>query len=181
MPADITLTDLQRALDYLASIPGHDPESGDPLGLVMPEDTFPWPDADGNEQIAPLWQDAWHRFVWNPNLREEKSPKPLWETVQYAAAMAGALHDLDRICKQRITAGYGADDAEDEGFDRLRAAEPGADAALVRRITAGHLERDRLRARHADIKAWLLSVTDRAALESVNLHDPGYWAATWTP
>lgn len=177
----MTETELRRGIAWLQAIPGHDPESGDPLGLILPQDDFPWPDESGSMQAVPLWKDAWERYTWNAGGQDGASPKPPWQTIKFAVAMGNALHALDDICQNRITAAYGVENVQKEGFDRLRSMEAGAPADLVERITAGNAKRDRLRTRHTAIRTWILALTDLTLLEGIDLADPVYWADTWSP
>ena len=109
--------------------------------------------------------------------REDFISKPLAEVESIAAAddfekaKTGFLQNLKDECRKRISAVYGADDAQGEVFIRLR---DGADATK-------DAERDRLRARYAKIKTWAMGVTAKSGFDAVDLSADATWAAAWTP
>lgn len=148
--------------------------------------SYPWNrrpglQADTNASPKPTWQ--WITgMVRKWELEEESGLSNLLEMTLSDAETAAApaslgivrdeyLGKLRHECRKRISAVYGAEDAQDELFIRMR---DGADATK-------DAERDRLRARYAKIKTWAMGVTAKSGFDAVNLSADATWTTTWTP
>ena len=147
---------------------------------------YPWNrrpglQADTNASPKPEWQ--WiTEIVRKWELEEESGLSNLLEMTLSDAETAAApaslgiareeyIGKLRHECRKRISAVYGAEDAQDELFIRMR---DGADATK-------DAERDRLRARYAKIKTWAMGVTAKSGFDAVNLSADATWATAWTP
>ena len=177
----MTFLEFQDAITWMEHDYGED-EYGNALTLQLPYRLFPGSYPGG---IYPLiTRVRWESYGWNPpgympDLTESQanvSGKPTWEMVVNAVEPGWLLRNkptvvaaFKRECEQRINAGYGADNTDDEMFKRLRGD------------TSGDAERERLRTRYHAVKAWVEAATTKTVLQDVDASADEWWALSWTP
>ena len=138
----------------------HDP-------LASPKPSWQWlVEAVRKMELAALAEGRWE-FISMPLAQVES----IAAVHSLEKTKTGFLQNLRTECRKRISAVYGAEDAQDELFIRMR---DGADATK-------DAERDRLRARYAEIKTWAMGVTAKSGFDAVNLSADAAWTTTWTP
>ena len=138
----------------------HDPDAS-------PKPTWEWlVETVKKLKYAELMDGRWD-FIAMPLAEVEK----IVAESSFTKSKKEYLRSLRDECGKRISAVYGADDAQDEVFVRLR---DGADATK-------DAERDRLRARYAKIKTWAMGVTTKSGFDALDLSAPATWAVAWTP
>ena len=128
--------------------------------LLVPHGYFPGSVPGGDDLSVFDSEDAWNDYAWNPPAGMdvafdfEASAKPQWSELigsGYSEARRvyseRALSMLDAQASSRITRAYGESTWSGEIQTRLASeADAAADA-----------ERERLKARHAEIEAWIRS------------------------
>ena len=127
--------------------------------LVLPYDTQPGDKPGGQTNVAES-EAAWNAYQWNPpqympdfeEADDNASPKPTWAKLVEASDKMAIVDDrryllinLDHEGERRIIAAYGASSLNDEFKLRLS----------NRSTPTQDTEAARLRAKHAEIKAWI--------------------------
>lgn len=152
-----------------------------------PHGVFIFGEGSGLELIPELTETLWNNYQWNPpvhghedpegtfELDDEAPPKPTWEKLMLAyksfkipADRLFRVEELRFQCSRRISLAYGENSFEEEVKTRLNNDHTAEEDA----------ERERLRARYAEIKAWILANDD---LDRVDIYDDTVWEEGWSP
>lgn len=174
-----------RALDTLESEGAVWPHGVRPMTRAVQHPGEAGGHVETVEDRFPRTAAEWDAYPYNPPgdmaaipefraVDPDATAKPTYAALRAAQARAtadgrdDALLRLSDECRRRISAAYGASDWADEIERRLAA----------RHTAAQDAERDRLRTRHAAVKAWILDPARTAPeLAAFDPTDAAHWAA----